>query len=129
MRLADFDDGGSFLAACSRVRSRASMARLIDVPQVMAGQTDVALRRAVLVREQGVPRVAHGTLSVASGEPVWNLVAGKASTPMGSTGDSSHSQESTENGRPPCAQKCTSRQWREKARGAECPFSNTREMR
>ena len=67
----------------------------------MADQTEVGLRRAVLVSEQDTHRVAHGTSSGASGEPVWNLVAGKASTPRGSTVDSSHGQESTENGRPP----------------------------
>ena len=64
--------------------------RRVDVPHVMAGLTDVALRPAVLVREQGSHRLAQGTLSGASGEPVWNLVAGKASTPRGSTVDSRH---------------------------------------
>src|SRR5947209_12870793 len=87
----------------------------------MADQTEVGLRRAVLVSEQDTHRVAHGTSSGASGEPVWTLVAGKASPPRGSTVNSRHGQESTENGRPPCAQKCTWRQWRERARDGECP--------
>jgi hypothetical protein len=67
----------------SRVSSLSSAAGLIDVPQLMASQTEVALRPAVLVREQSSHRVAQGTLIGASGSPVWNLGAGKASTPRG----------------------------------------------
>jgi hypothetical protein len=81
--------------------------RRVDVPHVMASLTDVALRPAVLIRDEGANRLAPWTLGGRLRGMRLTLGAGHTNPQRGGSTASRHGQHSTRNGP---GRMCTSAQ-------------------